>query len=95
MKAQKASHKAIAIFACGAGEGVEPSIQGLASSMVMHSQYATLFTTMALLESMGRVIGTPFMAFILRVGRDNQGEPNGLVFIVASVSRPQHMKHML
>lgn len=74
------------VFFCGVGEGAEPALQGFVSSLVAPSQHATLFTTMTLLESTGRIFGSPFMAFLLRVGRDGQGNPNGLIFLVAAVS---------
>ncbi|KAH8125265.1 MFS general substrate transporter [Trichoderma asperelloides] len=75
---------AIGVFFCGVGEGAEPALQGFVSSLVAPSQHATLFTTMTLLESTGRIFGSPFMAFLLRVGRDGQGNPNGLIFLVAA-----------
>lgn len=38
------------------------------------------------LESLGRVIAGPLLAYILRIGRDESGRPTGLVFLVAAVS---------
>lgn len=74
------------MFFCGVGEGAEPALQALASSLVKPEQYTLLFTTMTVLESIGRILGSPFMAALLCTGRDAEGKPTGLVFLVASVS---------
>lgn len=80
------THIKKAMFFCGSGEGAEPALQGLASSLVEPSQYATLFTTMTLVESVGRLIAGPLMAYLLRIGRNIDGEPTGLIFLLSAVS---------
>ncbi|KAK0645420.1 major facilitator superfamily domain-containing protein [Cercophora newfieldiana] len=75
---------AAALFFCGVGEGAEPALQGLTAALVTPPYYATLFTTLTFLESLGRLLGGPLMAYILRIGRDESGRPTGLVFLVAA-----------
>lgn len=68
------------------GEGVEPSLQGVLSSLVDPSQFAILFASAAFLESFGKIVSSPFMAFLLRIGRDDDGQVTGLPFFMAGVS---------
>ncbi|KAL7781932.1 major facilitator superfamily domain-containing protein [Trichoderma afarasin] len=76
----------IELFFCGVGEGVEPSLQGIMSSLIEPSQFAMLFTSAAFLESVGKIISSPFMASLLRMGRDYDGRVTGLPFFIAGVS---------
>ncbi|UKZ61399.1 uncharacterized protein TrAtP1_002664 [Trichoderma atroviride] len=75
----------IELFFCGMGEGVEPSLQGVMSSLVDPSQFAILFTSTAFLESVGKMISSPFMAFLLRIGRNDDGRVTGLPFFIAGI----------
>ncbi|KAL6820103.1 major facilitator superfamily domain-containing protein [Trichoderma sp. SZMC 28015] len=75
----------IELFFCGVGEGVEPSLQGIMSSLIEPSQFAMLFTSAAFLESVGKIISSPFMAFLLRMGRDYDGRVTGLPFFIAGI----------
>ncbi|KAF3071645.1 hypothetical protein CFAM422_006118 [Trichoderma lentiforme] len=53
------------------------------SSLIEPSQFAMLFTSAAFLESVGKIINSPFMAFLLRMGRDYDGRVTGLPFFLA------------
>jgi hypothetical protein len=76
----------LAIFFTGIGEGAEPALQALASSFVEPCDYAKLFTSMVVVEAIGRLLGNPLMAGIHRSNRDEQGQLTGLVFFTSTVN---------
>lgn len=55
------------------------------SSLVDPSQFAILFASEAFFESIGKIISSPFMAFLLRIGRDHDGRVTGLPFFMAGL----------
>lgn len=75
------------VFGCGLGEGIEPALQGFVTSVIDASQNAQLFTTIAVMDTLAKIISGPMMAGLYAIGRDQQGKPNGLCFLVSSVSK--------
>lgn len=49
-------------------------------------QYAYLFTILAALDNLGKIVSGPATAEIYAWGRDESHHPNGLCFFVTSVS---------
>ena len=75
----------VASFLCGSGEGLSPSIQAVALSMITVSQNATLFTSFAVIDTLAKFIGGPTMAFLFSI-RDQDGHTLGYCFVLSAVS---------
>lgn len=75
----------VAILLCGFGEGIDPGIQGLASTFASSDHRATMFAILAMVDAAGKIIGGPLMAALYSLGMDVQGRSPGYCFIAASV----------
>ncbi|KAL9098393.1 MAG: hypothetical protein Q9163_005939 [Psora crenata] len=73
----------IATLLCGLGEGLSPSLQAVALSVVTASQYAVLFTSFAVIDTTAKLIGGPFMAFLFSI-RDADGHSLGFCFLLST-----------
>lgn len=63
----------LGLFVCGLSEGLEPALQGLATSLISDKYYARMFTTFAVLETVAKLIGGPLMARLFSLGRNENG----------------------
>lgn len=63
----------LGLFICGLSEGLEPALQGLATSLIPEKYYARMFTTFAVLETVAKLIGGPLMARLFSLGRNQDG----------------------
>lgn len=63
----------LGLFVCGLSEGLEPALQGLATSLMSEKYYARMFTTFAVLETVAKLIGGPLMARLFSLGRNDGG----------------------
>lgn len=63
----------LGLFVCGLSEGLEPALQGLATSLISGKYYARMFTTFAVLETVAKLIGGPLMARLFSLGRNEGG----------------------
>lgn len=63
----------LGLFVCGLSEGLEPALQGLATSLISEKYYARMFTTFAVLETVAKLIGGPVMARLFSLGRNEGG----------------------
>ncbi len=73
-----------ALFIAGLSEGLEPALQGLATSLDM-GRHARMFTTVAVIETVGKLIGGPGMARLFAIGRGGGHGSMGICFLAASV----------
>ena len=73
------------LFICGLSEGLEPALQGLATASITKAYAARLFTTLAVIETIGRLIGGPLMARLFSLGRSQGQGSKGINFLTASV----------
>lgn len=77
----------------GLSEGLEPALQGLATSLIDPSWVARMFTTIARYDLLARIVFGPAMASLLFVGHSAKGDGiwrlEGLCFLIASVSHLQ------
>lgn len=74
------------LFVCGLGEGFEPSLKGLATSLSEKSSNAQLLTLVAALEVIARLIGGPLMAWLFSIGRGGpEYGSDGLCFLASAV----------
>ena len=73
------------LFVCGLGEGFEPSLKGLATSLSHSSYNARLLTLVAVLEVIARLIGGPLMAWLFSIGRGEGHGSEGICFLVSAV----------
>lgn len=73
------------LFICGLGEGFEPSLKGLATSLIDSSYNARLLTFAMVLEVVGKLIGGPLMARLFSIGRSDDHGSDGINFLTASV----------
>lgn len=75
-----------ALFICGLSEGEEPALQGLTTSLIDRAYHARLFTSVAVLEILAKLIGGPMMGKLFSIGKmDGQGS-KGICFSVSAVS---------
>jgi len=75
---------ALGLFVCGLGEGFEPSLKGLATSLIDGSYNARLLTLATVLEVIGKLIGGPLMARLFSIGRRDGHGSDGINFLTAS-----------
>ena len=73
-----------ALFIAGLSEGLEPALQGLATALDM-GRHARMFTTVAVIETVGKLIGGPGMARLFAIGRGGGHGSMGICFLAASV----------
>ena len=73
-----------ALFICGMSEGEEPALQGLATSLIDHAYHARLFTSVAVVEILAKLIGGPMMGKLFSIGH---AKSSGVCFSVSAVSR--------
>ncbi|KAL9042129.1 MAG: hypothetical protein Q9180_000820 [Flavoplaca navasiana] len=59
----------LALFVCGLSEAIQPATQGLATSFVPRNLNARLFTTVAVVETVGKLAGGPAMSALFKIGR--------------------------
>ena len=64
-------------------EGEEPALQGLATSLIDHAYHARLFTSVAVVEILAKLIGGPMMGKLFSIGH---AKSSGVCFSVAAVS---------
>ena len=76
---------ALGLFICGLGEGFEPSLKGLSTSLIDGSYNARLLTLATVLEVIGKLIGGPLMARLFSIGRRKDHGSEGVNFLTASV----------
>ncbi len=70
----------------GTGEGLEPALQGLATSMVDKSHTARMFTNVAFLDLTARIIGGPLMTNLLYIKiKESSFRFEGLSFLISAV----------
>ena len=75
-----------ALFICGLSEGQEPALQGLTTSLIDRAYHARLFTSVAALEILAKLVGGPIMGKLFAITkRDGQGSM-GISFSVSAVS---------
>lgn len=74
----------LGLFVCGLGEGFEPSLKGLATSLIDGSYNARLLTLATVLEVIGKLIGGPVMARLSSIGRREGHGSDGINFLTAS-----------
>ena len=74
------------LFVCGLGEGFEPSLKGLATSLSENTSNAQLLTLVAVLEVVARLIGGPLMAWLFSIGRGGEEYgSDGLCFLASAI----------
>lgn len=76
----------LAVFFTGIGEGLEPTLQGVAAFVVDESYTARMFTVIATLEGTGRLVGGPLMTWLFFAGYEGENKLFGLCFVASSVS---------
>ena len=64
-------------------EGEEPALQGLATSLIDHRYHARLFTSVAVVEILAKLVGGPTMGKLFSIGH---AKSSGICFSVAAVS---------
>lgn len=79
----------VAIAIDGAGQGLEPALQGLASSLVDKTRNARTFTTIAVLDTVAQIVGGPLTAGLFSIGRSEVKGSSGVCFLVSSVGAVQ------
>lgn len=73
------------MIGCGLGEGMEPALQGFLTYLSDSAQNAQLFTTVAIPDSLGELMGGPLTGAVMAVGQ-RPGRPTaGLCFLASSV----------
>lgn len=76
----------VALFICGLSEGLEPALQGLATSLIDGVYNARMFTTLAVVETIAKLIGGPLMARLFSIGRSPGGHgSSGINFLTSSI----------
>ena len=76
-----------ALFVCGLSEGEEPALQGLTTSLIDRSYHARLFTSVAVVEILAKLIGGPMMGKLVSIGQRHGKGSAGICFSVSAVSR--------
>ena len=74
------------MIGCGLAEGIEPALQGLVTFLTDSTRNASLFTTIAVADTMGELTGGPLTARLMAVGRTSDHPSDGLCFLASSVS---------
>ena len=76
----------VGLFVCGLGEGFEPSVKGLATSLIESSSNARLLTLVTGLEVTAKLIGGPLMARLFSIGRGEEHGSDGICFLASAVA---------
>lgn len=76
----------VATLFCGLGEGLSPGLQAVALSMITVSYNAALFTSFAVIDTLAKLVGGPFMALLFSI-RDPDGHSLGFCFLFSAVSQ--------
>ncbi|KAL9600754.1 MAG: hypothetical protein Q9219_002995 [cf. Caloplaca sp. 3 TL-2023] len=75
-----------ALFICGLSEAIQPATQGLATSLISKGYNARLFTTVAVLETVGKLAGGPIQSVLFSIGRKEEGQGSlGINFLASSL----------
>ena len=75
----------VGLFVFGLGEGFEPSLKGLATSLIESSYNARLLTFITVLEVIAKLIGGPLMARLFSIGRNEDHGSDGVCFLASAV----------
>ena len=75
----------VGLFVCGLGEGFEPSVKGLATSLIESSSNARLLTLVTGLEVTAKLIGGPLMTRLFSIGRGEGHGSDGICFLASAV----------
>lgn len=75
----------LGLFICGLSEGLEPGLQGLATSLIDSTYNARMFTTIAVIETVARLIGGPLMARLFSIGRSEGHGSKAINFLTSSI----------
>ncbi len=75
----------LALFICGLSEAIQPANQGLATSLIGREYNARFFTTVAVLETVGKLAGGPLQSSLFSIGRREGHGSLGLNFLASSV----------
>lgn len=76
----------LALFICGLSEGLEPALQGLGTSLIDSVYNARMFTTIAVVETIAKLIGGPLMARLFSIGRSEGGHGSRRInFLTSSI----------
>ncbi|KAL8908408.1 MAG: hypothetical protein Q9207_000827 [Kuettlingeria erythrocarpa] len=75
----------LALFICGLSEAIQPANQGLATSLIGREYNARFFTTVAVLETVGKLAGGPLQSSLFSIGRKEGHGSLGLNFLASSV----------
>lgn len=67
-------------------ESLEPALQGHSTSLIDKTENSQLFTAVATMEALARIIAASTMARLYSVKRDRGGNSMGLPFLVSTVS---------
>ncbi|KAL8845607.1 MAG: hypothetical protein Q9205_000336 [Flavoplaca limonia] len=74
----------LALFICGLSEAIQPATQGLATSFVPRGLNARLFTTVAVVETVGKLAGGPAHSALFKIGRTEGRGSLGVNFAASS-----------
>ncbi|KAL8716010.1 MAG: hypothetical protein Q9220_000677 [cf. Caloplaca sp. 1 TL-2023] len=74
----------LALFVCGLSEAIQPATQGLATSVISREYNARLFTTVAVLETVGKLAGGPVQGYLFSLGRGEGRGSKGWNFAASS-----------
>ncbi|KAI4256948.1 MAG: hypothetical protein L6R42_005936 [Xanthoria sp. 1 TBL-2021] len=74
----------LALFICGLSEAIQPANQGLATSFVARELNARLFTTVAVVETVGKLAGGPAQSALFSIGRREGRGSLGVNFLASS-----------
>ncbi|KAL8690226.1 MAG: hypothetical protein Q9218_004277 [Villophora microphyllina] len=75
----------LALFICGLSEAIQPANQGLATAPITKDLNARLFTTAAVLETVGKLAGGPVQSALFSIGRREGHGSLGINFLASSV----------
>ena len=75
-----------ALFICGLSEGEEPALQGLATSLIDRTYHARLFTSVAVVEIVAKLVGGPMMGKLFSIAQKHGQGSGGICFSVSAVS---------
>lgn len=74
---------------CGLSEGEEPALQGLTTSLIDRIYHARLFTSVAVVEIVAKLVGGPMMGKLFSIGKNGGGQGSkGICFSVSAASFP-------
>lgn len=79
-----------ATLLCRLGEGLSSSLQAVALSVITVSQNAVLSASVAVIDTVAKLIGGPFMAFLFSIG-DADGHSLGFCYLLSVVSISRHV----